>query len=69
MEIELASIPTLNQWQKNKLKQDMPEVRTVGDFLALQDPGSELRKISYVGPRRAVIINRSIEIFVDEFLS
>lgn len=69
MEIELVSLPTLNQWQKNKLKQDMPDVRTVGDFLALQDPGSELRKISYVGPRRAVIINKSIEIFVDEFLS
>jgi hypothetical protein len=69
MEIELASIPTLNHWQRKKLRLDMPEVRTVGDFLALQDPGSELRKISYVGPRRAVMINRSIEVFVDEFLS
>lgn len=69
MEIELSAIPTLNQWQKKKLRDDLPEVRTVGDFLALQDPGSELRKMSYVGPRRAVIINNGIEIFVDEFLS
>jgi hypothetical protein len=69
MEIQLSDIPTLTQWQKNKLRDDMPDVRTVGDFLALQDPGSELRKMSYIGPRRAVIINKSIEIFVDEFLS
>lgn len=69
MEIQLSEIPTLTPWQKNKLRDDLPDVRTVGDFLALQDPGSELRKVSYIGPRRAVIINKSIEVFVDEFLS
>lgn len=69
MEIKLADIPTLTQWQKKKLRDDLPDVKTVGDFLALQDPGSELRKMSYVGPRRAVIINNGIEVFVDEFLS
>ncbi len=69
MEIKLTDIPTLTVWQKNKLKQDLPEVRTVGDFLALQDPGSELRKMTYIGPRRAISINNGVEIFVDEFLS
>lgn len=69
MEIDLTTIPSLNSWQKERLKKERPDIRTVGDFLALRDPGSELRKMTYVGPRRANKINTGIESFVDEFLS
>lgn len=69
MNIELASIPNLTGWQQNKLSTEFTDVKTVGDFLALQDPGTELRRIHQVGKARATRINQSIEAFVDEFLS
>lgn len=69
MAIDLTKIPALTAWQKLRLATELPDIRTVGDFLALRDPGSELRKMSLVGPRRANQINDGIEAFVDEFLS
>lgn len=69
MSIDLADVPSLTLWQREKLKAELPDVRSVGDFLALSDPGSELRKMSYVGPQRAIRINAVVEAFVDEFLS
>jgi hypothetical protein len=69
MNIELVSIPDLTTWQKRKLSTEFTEVKTVGDFMALRDPGTELRRIHQVGKARAIQINQSIEAFVDEFLS
>ncbi len=69
MKIELASIPDLTTWQKSKLSSEFSDVKTVGDFMALRDPGTELRRIHRVGKVRATRINQSIEAFVDEFLS
>jgi ERCC4-type nuclease len=69
MNVELASIPYLTAWQRRKLSEEFSEVKTVGDFMALRDPGSELRRIYQVGKARATRINQSIEAFVDEFLS
>lgn len=69
MNVELASIPYLTAWQQRKLSEEFSEVKTVGDFMALRDPGSELRRIYQVGKARATRINQSIEAFVDEFLS
>jgi hypothetical protein len=69
MNIELASIPDLTAWQQRKLSTEFTDVKTVGDFMALRDPGTELRRIHQVGKARATQINQSIEAFVDEFLS
>ena len=69
MSIELASIPYLTLWQQRKLSTEFSDVKTVGDFMALRDPGTELRRIHQVGKVRATRINQSIEAFVDEFLS
>lgn len=67
MEIELHTVPNLTQWQSNALRNKLKGVRTIGDFLALPDPGTELRTIVHVGPRRANQITRTIEEFVEEF--
>ncbi|HET7832746.1 MAG TPA: hypothetical protein VFK88_07255 [Gallionella sp.] len=69
MNIELASIPNLTAWQQMKLSTEFTDIKTVGDFMALRDPGTELRRIHQVGKARATRINQSIEAFVDEFLS
>lgn len=68
MNIELASIPDLTAWQQRKLSTEFTDVKTVGDFMSLRDPGTELRRIHQVGKARATRINQSIEAFVDEFL-
>lgn len=69
MSIELGSIPYLTTWQQRKLSTEFSEAKTIGDFMALRDPGTELRRMHRVGPARATQINQSIESFVDEFLS
>ena len=69
MNIRLSSIPTLTGWQRRKLHEEFSDVSTVGDFMSLRDPGTELRRIYRVGPVRATQIHQSIEAYVDEFLS
>lgn len=69
MSIELGTIPYLTAWQQRKLSTEFCEAKTVGDFMALRDPGTELRRMHRVGPARATQINQGIEAFVDEFLS
>lgn len=69
MNIELGTIPYLTAWQQRKLSTEFSEAKTVGDFMALRDPGTELRRMYQVGPVRATQINQGIEAFVDEFLS
>jgi hypothetical protein len=69
MSIPLSSIPTLTVWQRRKLGEEFSDVLTVGDFMSLRDPGTELRRIHLVGPVRATRIHQNIEVYVDEFLS
>jgi hypothetical protein len=69
MRIRLSSIPALTAWQRKKLDDEFSDVATVGDFMSLRDPGTELRRIYRVGPVRATQIHQSIEAYIDEFLS
>jgi hypothetical protein len=67
MAIELISIPTMTEWQRGKISEI--NARTIGEFLTLQDPGTELRKIKQIGQYRAGKMIGGIDQFVDEFLS
>lgn len=67
MAIKLSDIPTMTAWQRTKISQI--QARTIGDFLSLQDPGTELRKLNRIGPKIAGKMIGGIDQFVDEFLS
>jgi hypothetical protein len=69
MALLLSDIPGLTQWQRERIKSELPQLKTIGDLLAHQDPGTELRKIHRVGQRRATRILEVVEGYVEEFLS
>ena len=68
MSVPIANVPGITEYQKNQIMQKTP-IKTVNDFLAVQNLGTELLKIHYVGPVRATKITDQVEVFVDEFLS
>ena len=65
----LASIPGLTDWQRDKLSNWKSVPKTVGEFIALQDPGTTLRIIRGVGKIRAKTIIDAVQSFLDEYLS
>ncbi|WP_343741695.1 zinc ribbon domain-containing protein [Herbaspirillum huttiense] len=65
----LIDVPGLTKWQKEKLGAWGSVPRTVGEFIALQDPGTTLRAIPHVGKKRARTIIDAVEAFLDEYLS
>lgn len=65
----LINVPGLTKWQQEKLGQWTSVPRTVGEFIALQDPGTALRTIPRVGKIRARTIIDAVEAFLDEYLS
>jgi hypothetical protein len=67
MSLLISDLPNLTNWQKDKIQER--KIKTVGDFLALQDPGTELRKAKRIGVKRAEKIFSKISGYVDEFLS
>jgi hypothetical protein len=68
MAVELTSVPGLTKWQQERIE-NLARVRTIGDFLAIQDPGTELRKIHRVGNKKASKIAELVSSFVEDFLS
>lgn len=69
MDLRLVDVPGLTDWQRTKLAAELPDVKTVGDFVALSDPGSKLRKMYRIGAKRATKITELVNSFVDDFLS
>ncbi|MDP4307789.1 hypothetical protein Q7W57_05215 [Stenotrophomonas geniculata] len=65
----LADVPGLTQWQRDKLSNWESVPKTVGEFIALQDPGTTLRTIPRVGKIRAKTIIDAVQTFLDEYLS
>ena len=65
----LADVPGLTQWQREKLSNWESVPKTVGEFIALQDPGTALRTIPRVGKVRAKTIIDAVQAFLDEYLS
>lgn len=68
MSLPLNSVPGLTTWQKEKVSK-LERVQTIGDLLAIRDPGTELRKIHRVGTVRASKMIELVTSFVDDFLS
>ncbi len=68
MKVKIADVPGLTSWQREKIT-DFESIRTIGDLLAVQDPGTELRRIPLVGEKRASKIIRLVTGYVDDFLS
>lgn len=66
MKIKVDNLP-LTDWQKRKVK--TIGLNIVGDFIALQDPGTELRKIHRVGVITSEKIYSQVEKIVDEYLA
>lgn len=65
----LSNVPGLTQWQRDKLSNWESVPKTVGEFIALQDPGTALRTIPRVGKIRAKTIIDAVRAFLDEYLS
>jgi hypothetical protein len=67
MKLNVHDVTHLTEWQKKKIKE--LKIEKIGDFLALQDPGTELRKLHRIGLKRATSIIGGIDYYVEEFLS
>lgn len=67
MSINIGTVPNLTGYQIEQMRGR--RIETIGDLLAIQDPGTELRRIPYIGPTRADRIISALEAYVDEFLS
>ncbi|EHZ6871296.1 zinc ribbon domain-containing protein [Providencia rettgeri] len=67
MSIPLTHIPGLTSWQVQKIKNELPKFKNIGDFLSSQDPSRELRKAQQIGVVRAEKIIRLVLSYVDEF--
>ncbi|MCU0286950.1 MAG: zinc ribbon domain-containing protein, partial [Acidobacteria bacterium] len=67
MKIPIDNVP-LPRWIKEGLKADT-DIRTLEDILSHSDPGSELQKIGYIGPKRSEKINKIIKEYVEEYLA
>ena len=66
LKINVDNLP-LTEWQKERVKGI--KLYSVGDFMALQDPGTELRKIYQIGEVRSSKIYGEVLKTVDEFLA
>ncbi len=67
MGTEVEVIASLTRWEGKALVQ--AGIATVGDFMAIQDPGTTLRKIWQVGRKRSARMAEAINAFVYEYAS
>ncbi|MEH5669484.1 zinc ribbon domain-containing protein [Enterobacter cloacae] len=68
MSMPFYSVPGLTSWQIIRIKKELAHLKTIGDFLSIQDPGTELRKIKNVGKIRAEKIINLVSGYIDDFL-
>lgn len=67
--ISIDEVPGLTVWQIQRIKDELPRLRTIRDYLAMQDPAGELRSVYGFGRRRSTRIADVLRGFVDDFLS
>ena len=67
MKLPIAEVPNLTDWARSEI--DNIGIKTIAELLAYEDPGTELRKIYGVGPRRAERYLSAVNAYIDEFLS
>jgi hypothetical protein len=69
LSVPIEEVPGLTQWQIQTIKNELPRLRTIRDYLAMQDPAAELRTADGIGLRRSARIADVLHGFVDDFLS
>lgn len=69
MQSLLSDVPGLTEWQREKLSKSTHVPQTIGEFFALQDRGTALRKIDRIGKIRASNVIAVVEAFLEEYLS
>lgn len=69
LETEIVNVPGLSEWQRGKIQEQLPLLRTLGDFLAKQDPAAALLSVRGFGARRTTRIVDVLNGFVDDYLS
>lgn len=69
LSVPIEEVPGLTQWQIAAIKKELPKLRTIRDYLAMQDPAAELRTVYRIGHRRSARIADVLHVFVDDFLS
>lgn len=67
--VSIDEVPGLTQWQIQKINEELPRLKTIRDYLAMQDPASELRTVYGFGRRKSTKIADVLSGFVDDFLS
>lgn len=69
LSVPIEEVPGLTSWQISTIKKELPKLRTIRDYLAMQDPAAELRTVYGIGLRRSARIADVLHGFVDDFLS
>lgn len=67
--VNIADVPGLTSWQKQQMAAVLPKFKTIGDYIAKQDPSAELLTIRGIGTKRSTKIIDVLNGFIDEFLS
>ena len=69
LNVQIAMVPGLTQFQIRQIKNDLPQLKTIRDYLAMQNPVAELITVYGFGRRRSTKIADVLHSFVDDFLS
>ncbi len=69
LSVPIEEVPGLTHWQIKAIQNELPRLRTIRDYLAMQDPAAELRTVYGIGHRRSTRIADVLYAFVDDFLS
>jgi len=69
LNVKIIEVPGLTLWQIKKIHEELPRLKTVRDYLAMQDPMAELLTVYGFGRRRSSRIADVLHSFVDDFLS
>jgi len=69
LDTEITNVPGLTTWQRSQIGTHLPNLRTIRDYLAKQDPAADLLTVRGFGKRRTAKIVDVLNSFVDDFLS
>jgi hypothetical protein len=69
LDTEIAQVPGLTLWQITQIVQHLLTLRTIRDYLAKQDPASDLLTVRGFGKRKTAKIVDVLDSFVDDYLS
>jgi len=69
LDTEISNVPGLTTWQRTQFETHLPNLRTIRDYLAKQDPAADLLTVRGFGKRRTAKIVDVLNSFVDDYLS